>query len=65
MTNREALIDLLQRQDCDADAVVASYLECPYTDKCDNPHEYGTVEFQMFCDDCKAEWLDREAEDGK
>lgn len=60
MTNRESIIDLLQRNSYEDDSIVASYIECPYCDGCTNPHEYGTTDFQMYCDDCKIEWLDKE-----
>ena len=64
MTNRERLIDLLNRTNYETDMITASFIACPYysDDNCHNPHDYGTTDFQIFCDECKEEWLDKEAE---
>ena len=60
MTNREELIALLQNKEYETDILATSFIECPYT-KCENPHKYGTTEFQIYCDEnCKLEWLDKE-----
>ena len=63
MTNREALIELLEKKEFESDILATSFIECPYTsDKdCKNPHPYGTSDYQIFCDeDCKCEWLEKE-----
>ena len=64
MTNREEIISLLSEKDPETDCIVASFIDCPYTDRCDNTNEYGTIEFDMFCCACKCEWLDKETGEG-
>lgn len=64
VTNREAIIQGLQARTYESDITVVSYIDCPYysDDDCKNPHKIGTTDHQMFCDECKAEWLDKEYE---
>lgn len=62
MTNREVLINSLSKRDYEVDKCVTGLIECPYTD-CTNPYEYGTADFQIYCDEvCKTEWLESEEE---
>lgn len=62
MTNREALIQGLQKRDWETDRIYTSMIACPYVNKCENPYKYGTTNYQVFCDEvCKTAWLDEEA----
>lgn len=54
MTNARAIVQaLLYADDL---TYVASYIACPYTN---NPN----CKYPLGCDDCKAEWLEKEWED--
>ena len=65
MTNREEIITMLSEKNSDTDAIAVSFLDCSYCrdEDCKNPYEYGTIDYDMFCDACKMEWLDKEASD--
>lgn len=59
MTNAEAIAhDLLNADDFTS---VASHFACPYTDNlnCEYPLGYD----ELGCDECKAEWLEKEWEE--
>lgn len=67
MTNREVLIHDLSARNYETDLCLVSYLGCPHSSmsECANNktgNKFGTTEFQLCCDQCKAEWLDKEFE---
>lgn len=65
MTNREALLQALKDDDWEVLRGAASYIACPYVldEDCHNEYEYGTADFQIYCDEvCKTNWLGKEFE---